>query len=62
MNLYILEFLLGWKKNGTVRCIGLEPYQMIEENMQPILEDYLTYLGILDNEAYKLRYGYRKKI
>lgn len=53
---------VGVEKTGTVRCIGLEPYQMIEDSMQPILEDYLSYLGIPDeNKTYRLKYGFPKK-
>jgi len=52
---------VGIEKNGTVRCIGLETLQKIEESMKPILEDYLTYLGVFDKERYKLKYGVAKK-
>lgn len=52
---------VGIEKNGTVRCIGLEPYQMIEDSMQPILEDYLSYLGISNKDkTYRLKYGFPK--
>lgn len=54
---------VGVEKTGTVRCIGLEPYQMMEDSMQPILEDHLSYLGISDkNKTYRLKYGSPKKI
>lgn len=54
---------VGVEKNGTVRCVGLKPYQMIEERMHPILEDYLSGLGISDKDkTYRLKYGFPKKI
>lgn len=53
---------VGVEKNGTVRCVGLEPYQMVEASMQPILENYLSYLGSMNKDkTYRLKYGFPKK-
>ena len=52
---------VGVEKTGTVRCIGLEPYQMIEECMKPILERRLSELGISNQDkTYRIRYGSSK--